>query len=212
MMINSKTQRQTAMTRIEWLAVAFVLILLIGLLPRHCHIGRARAQRLTCLSYLKQIGLAARMWRNDNGGNLPWQVPVATNGTLEFADSPEAHRHFLALSNYLLNPKVFACPSDTKKSRVEDLAEFNGAHLSYFIRLDLHEGQPQSILSGDRNLTTNGQPAVGLVTVAPNTLLGFTREMHRSAGNIALSDGSAQMVTEAQLRSGTKETFRLVIP
>jgi type II secretory pathway pseudopilin PulG len=210
MKTNSETQRQKAMTLVEWLVVAFVIILLfVLLLPRYNASNSARAKRIYCLSNLKQIGLAMRMWANDHGDNFSWQVPVATNGTLEFTESPEVFRHFLALSNQLSSPKVLTCPSDTKKSRVSDWVEFSGANLSYFVRLDSDEGRPQTILSGDRNLTTNGKPAVGLVTVAPNTVLGFTREIHQARGNIVLGDGSAQQMSAA---STTKQTFRLAIP
>jgi hypothetical protein len=182
--------------------------------------AKERAKRVSCISQLKSIGLAFRMWSNDNGDKFPWQISAATNGTLEFAESPEVFRHFLAASNEVVSPKVLACPADTKVSRESDWAKFNNAHLSYFVGLDADITRPQTILFGDRNLTTNGNPAVGLVRVTSNTVLGFTRETHHTVGNVAVGDGSAHQVTPASIQKGltaqigsdTNQAIRLVIP
>jgi hypothetical protein len=140
------------------------------------------------------------MWAIDNGDRFPWQVSVSQTGTMEFAESPAVVRHFAIISNELTSPKVLVCSSDTDKSKVGNWSDFNNSHLSYFIGLEANEANPQSILSGDRNLTTNGKPAWGVVAFSSSNAPGFGPDMHNHAGNIGLGDGSAQQVTENGLR------------
>src|SRR2546425_1271116 len=178
------------MTFLEVLAVIFILVLVAGfLLPT---LSRPRgASRINCLSNLKQIGVAMRMWSNDHGDKFPWQVPVATNGTLELAESPEVFRHFLAVSNELTSPKVLACSNDKKISRESDWTKFSKAHLSYFVGLDSNEALPQTILSGDRNIIGGVLASNGIVRFRSTNEAGWNQDMHKGAGNIGLGDGSA---------------------
>lgn len=48
------------------LPISFVYLLQAGL-----RVARAKAMEINCLSNLKQLGLAARMWARDNGESLP---------------------------------------------------------------------------------------------------------------------------------------------
>jgi len=196
--INKYAQR--GMTFIEGVAVAAVLfILLVVLWPRSVG-APANAKRINCLSQLKAIGLSFRMWSNDNGDKFPWQVPVATNGTLEFAESPEVFRHFLAISNELSSTKVLACASDTEISRVSDFVKLNNAHLSYFVGLEANEAFPQTILSGDRNILGGTVTTNSLVRFDSQSPAHWGTELHNRQGNIGLSDGSALQFTDNSLR------------
>ena len=187
------------MTVVEVLLVVAVLAILAGLLIPALMKASPRRGGINCVSNLKQIGLAFRMWSNDDGDKFPWQVTVETNGTMELAESPSVFQHFAAISNELSSPKVLVCNSDTTKSKVSTWAEFNNSHLSYFVGLEANEAFPQTILSGDRNVTTNGKPGWGVVSFAANTTPGFGPDMHKHAGNIGLGDGSAQQITSAGL-------------
>lgn len=53
---------------------------------------KAKAERIACISNIKQIGLAVRMWANDNKDTFP----------------PD----FLTITNELNTPKILTCPSD----------------------------------------------------------------------------------------------------
>ena len=65
-----------------------------------------------CVSNLKQIGLAARIWSNDHGDKFP--------------------ASFLTLSNELVAPKVLVCPGDAMKTQGADWSQFNAsANVSY---------------------------------------------------------------------------------
>jgi hypothetical protein len=73
--------------------------------------AKQRAQRINCISNIKQIGLAARIWANDHQDIMP-------------AD-------FLTMSNELTTPKILTCTADTGRTRASDWRVFDGSSVSY---------------------------------------------------------------------------------
>ena len=160
------------------------------------------------------------MWANDNGEKFPWQVSTSTNGTLELVNGPSVSPHFLSMSNELNSPKVLACGNDVKRTKAVFFSEFNDNHLSYFVGLDADETRPQSILAGDRNLTGGVRITNTVFLFTSNSLVGFTKDLHDTSGNIALGDGSVQQLVpralgnqiSAALLSSDQPALRLAIP
>src|SRR5882672_11239589 len=69
-----------------------------------------KAQHISCVNNLKQIGLGFRIWAGDNGGKFPFQISTNAGGTLELC-SRDANgfdrnsvAHFLVASNELSTP------------------------------------------------------------------------------------------------------------
>ena len=212
--------KEQGFTALEMIVVIGIVLLLVALvLPRKAHTN-CRPQRINCVSNLKQVGLAARMWSNDNGEKFPWQVSTSTNGTLELVNGPSVSPHFLVMSNELNSPKVLACGHDAKRTKAVQWSEFDDKHLSYFIGLDADETKPQSILFGDRNITGGVRFTNTIYQFTSNSLVGFTKDLHNMAGNIALGDGSVMQATRsalsnqinAALLSSGQPALRLAIP
>jgi hypothetical protein len=218
------TQRTRGFTGWDLLICVVTMVLFVGVFlpaisrPRvsHCRIG--------CVSNLKQIGLAFRMWANDHGETFPMNLSASStnDGTLEFALTGEVWRHFQILSNELNNPKILTCPLDSQRSRIPDWQSFtNNSHLSYFVGLDADETKPQTILGGDRNLTSGkSKPIKGVINLNANDRVEWTKTIHNHEGNIGLGDGSAALVTTVQLNkqlqvallSTTQAVHRLALP
>ena len=204
-----------AFTQVELLAVlaVFALLLLMLGIPAAIRV-KAKSHRIGCVSRLKNIGMAFRIFATDCGGFYPFQIStsgtVAINrpsdrdvGTLEFAQDPaSAWRHFAALSNDLSVPVIVQCPADKQRVATRNWAEFtNNRFLSYTVGLSASEEQPQSILSGDRNLVINGASVTNsLVSCRTNANVVWDQGIHVNAGNLLLGDGSVQQVTSGRLR------------
>jgi prepilin-type processing-associated H-X9-DG protein len=231
----SKPPAEQAVTLIEVLAVVafmalFVFVYLPMVLPprHHC------TYRVSCVNNLKNIGLGHRTFAVDYGGQYPWNVDTNSGGfqlpPVGAPPSPSKNVFFLlaVLSNELSTPKIILCPTDTRKMATNTwewgLAQgANAAKIpSYFIGTSATEEQPQSILSGDRNLLI---PSIGLdfttasnynkiVTVkradvfSTNTgTIGWSSEIHNHGGNILLGDGSVQQESDVRARDQLRATI-----
>jgi hypothetical protein len=73
--------------------------------------ARKQAQRINCINNIKQIGLAARIWSNDNKEVFP--------------------NDFLSMSNELSTPKILTCPGDTGRKPAQNWQEFDDSRVSY---------------------------------------------------------------------------------
>jgi hypothetical protein len=205
-----------AFTWIETLVVVATIALLFTCFIAANSMPKVRAKRINCISNLKQIGLAARIFSTDHSDRFPWRVPMEKGGSEELTVSGDPTQQFLSLTNELGSPKVLACPSDSRVTRTAAFAGLSRGNLSYFVCLEADANEPQTILSGDRNLS--GGSFSNLIYFLPthNGKAGWGTDMHESAGNLGLSDGSAQQVTPSglnrQLQTMTAETVRLLVP
>ncbi len=216
-MKTDSVKSRVGFTLPEVLVVIACVALILGIiLPTLFPPRRVSGSRINCVSNLKQIGLAMRMFSEDHNDKFPWAVSTNQGGTMEFAATGQVFRHFQAASNELSSPKILACKSDPTRAKAVDFVRFSNANVSYFVGLDADEGRPQSLLSGDRNITGGVLTNANLRLLTTNTQAGWTKEIHMDAGNIGLGDGSAQQVTarslRQQLQQSTNEWIRLAIP
>jgi hypothetical protein len=215
--MSTGLQNQRGLSLVE---VAFVIatVFLVGmvLLPRTTGC-KGRSQRIACTSTLKQVGLAYRLYANDHSNQFPFAVSNELGGSLAFANTPEVFRHYEALSNELVTPGVLICNLDRGRVRRDNFdTGLSNKNVSYFAGLDAHEEQPQSILSGDRNITGGRLTNGFLRLITPKDTLGWTKDLHNQEGNIGLGDGSVQQVTRARLEKQVQAqplpVIRLAIP
>ncbi len=223
-MTHIRKSKSPGFTLIELLVVIAIIAILASLLLPALARAKARAQRISCTSNLKQVGLSFRLFSNDHGDKFPFNTIEAEGGSVvAVADlndptkSGSAVKIYKCLSNELVTPKVLVCNSDGTKSKATDFLNTSSVNsfgqgaensdaLSYFVGVTADESKPQTILSGDRNvvglpvdrntLGSTDQWGTAPATGAPAAGSGI----HVHAGNIGLGDGSVQQVTDKGLQ------------
>ncbi len=140
---------------------------------------------------------------------------------------------FGVMSNELQTPRILICPSDERVAQTNfsmvagnttagpNLANVN---VSFFVGKDAQESNPQMLLAGDRNIVGQapggnlpnpipgagfgnvGAVALGTTFVAATQTPSWTEKIHRSVGNVLLTDGSAQLPTSSRLREMLRNT------
>lgn len=200
----------------------FVVIVILGvlaaiLLPAFTAHG-CKCQKISCVSNLKQIGIAYRIWAGDNGEKYPMQFSVTNGGAFEFATGSNSWMVYSVMSNELSTPKVVICPQDRKSVLATDFGKaFNNSNVSYFVGLNADEDHPQMMLSGDDNFAIGGVSIKsGLLEFSTNAPISWTAVRHKYAGNIGLVDGSVVSTSSSFLRQVLVQTGvatnRLAIP
>jgi prepilin-type N-terminal cleavage/methylation domain-containing protein len=218
-------KQKKAFTLIELLVVIAIIAILAAMLLPALAAAKRKALRINCVSNLKQVGLAFRLWEGDNGDRYPMAVSTSAGGAMEdvsSAQNPVVTKYgitnvFDVMSNELSTPKICVCPADTRNPQTNFayLTGPNGAgnqYISYFVCGDAEDTQPQMILDGDRNIgqntTAGNNAAPGMSYTGTNSTIisgttGLTinraawtaNDMHLGNGNIGLADGSVQEVS-----------------
>ncbi len=215
--IDAYARQLAGLTFIELLLLIALVAVLLGLLLPTLSKTSRRTRPLGCVRNLKEVGLAFRIFATDHEGRFPMRVSTNQGGSLEFVQAGLPGPHFVALSNALTSPKVIVCPMDKKSKPAASFTLVRRANVSYFVGLDATEEIPETFLAGDRHLTVNGRPVPpGLTEFTTNAVAGWTDEIHRGQGFVAMGDGSVHQFSPSRLdqalRGTGQATNRLVIP
>ncbi|MEI8292116.1 MAG: prepilin-type N-terminal cleavage/methylation domain-containing protein [Verrucomicrobiota bacterium] len=118
-----KQPNKKAFTLIELLVVIAIIAILAAMLLPALAAAKKKAQRISCVNNLKQVGLAFRIWEGDNQDKYPMAVTTNYGGAQDYlqynknnsGQAPTAYnpgKVFQVMSNELSTPKVVYCPSD----------------------------------------------------------------------------------------------------
>lgn len=211
-------QPDRALTLFEVLLVIAILAVAVAMLLPALAAAKRKSSKIGCVNCLKQIGLAYRIWEGDHGDKYPMFVSVTNGGAMEMVATGNPLMTFLVMSNELSTPKILFCPDDTEHTWTNSFGALARSNLSYFIGLDVtNEINPQAILSGDDNFEIDSVPVKsGLLLLPTNAPISWTAARHKYHGNLLISDGSVQQVTQSGLRQAIQNsgmaTNRLAIP
>jgi Tfp pilus assembly protein PilE len=214
-----RNQKERGLTMVELLVIIAIIAFMAMLIPAATQKDKDRAMRIQCVNNLKQIGLSYRIWRQTP--KFTFEESLTNGGTMEFTSGPNAFRHFLNMSNELATPKVLFCPTEADRARLQattfnatpksgEIPFTSNSNLSFFVGIDATDADPQSILSGDHNLTNGAPIKNGVFELNTNRPAEWTAEMHHNVGNIALADGSIQQLSNTGLRAATTSTSAFI--
>jgi prepilin-type N-terminal cleavage/methylation domain-containing protein len=114
---RSKVTREDAFTLIELLVVIAVIGIFVALLMPVISRSKARARNIICVSQLRQLGIATRLYAEDNDSRLPIaerlpSLPIFPDRTLpRICDLLGPYAGGSKSTN--INVRIFKCPSDT---------------------------------------------------------------------------------------------------
>ncbi len=191
-------------TLVEMLTVIAIIGLLASLILPAVQKAKPRAERVRCLSNLRQVGIAFHAFANDHGDRFPMQLPAKFGGSREFTDvtnlPPDdlALKHFQTLARDLGTPAVLACPADTRRPALS-FGSLQTSNLSYFVAARARYGQANALLSGDRNLTNDWLGPTAIYPLDANNVVRWTHELHRFKGNLLYTDGHAEQWNNSTL-------------
>jgi hypothetical protein len=116
-----------------------------------------KAQEISCVKNLKQIGLAFRLWEGDHGDQYPFNVSTNAGGTMELCAAgkdgfdSKSFLHFKAMAgdDYLRVPLLLVCPQDRSKKPATNWASLRPENVTYYLRSgkNISDANPHAILA-----------------------------------------------------------------
>jgi prepilin-type processing-associated H-X9-DG protein len=210
-----KSHAQKGFTRVELIACAGALMLLLTVIAPTLATSGSRADRVACFNNLRHLGNALRQYALENNDSPPWSRWAPT-GNYNEVGKHELWFQYWWLRDGIGSPHYLMDPGETRAgARIATNWELDGDSgvqtlknraVSYVLGLDSATFLPRTIVVADRHIRDGGYGSCssGISTAAQlptlNPFVRWTTEVHGEFGNVALADGSVESVDSQGLQ------------
>ena len=182
-------------TLIELLVVIAIIGILASMLLPALGKAKQRANRIKCVSNLKQVSLAFKTYANDNEDKFPWFAK--SSGAAAVLTNPAVWQ---SVSNELGNAKILRSACDGARTDATNFgAGLATANISYWYCITADELKPATFLSGTRNIGTGAAGAMTALAANTTWAANIMSGLLAGQGQTTLSDGSASQQTNSDL-------------
>ncbi len=183
-------------TLIELLVVIAIIAILAAILFPVFARAREKARQTSCLSNLKQMGLAEKQYETDYDERttgvyeVPWNTGESNYTWIDM------------LEPYVKNAQIFECPSSQ-----DDYRAWKSGHAGCYGGNRMQTSDGTSYVLCYRNIASIPQPAECLVFADSNGSVhvrqyeGLVDSIHNGGSNAAFFDGHAKWLDDSKLRA-----------
>ena len=198
--MKSKTQK--GFTLIELLVVIAIIGILASMLLPALAKAKTRANRIKCVSNIKQVGGALKSFADDNSGRFPWLLvdtdATAQGGTATWDAETQTLLAQSAIRAAIGSGKILVSPLDPDRQASNDNLDLGAVMDNAAGEAELTGGKDchsYGVVNGDNTVRAGtAEIACGADNARPGTVLTVTRNISAegvSDTNAAVGDGHA---------------------